>query len=95
MPEFGELLGRGAGTHRAVGVVYARDPITVPGNASFPSWCRDLPCAGSIIAADAPVLSVFAEAASSGEAEREIDARSRSARELVARWSGAGRRAVA
>jgi predicted ATP-grasp superfamily ATP-dependent carboligase len=50
---------------------------------------------GSIIAADAPVLSVFAEAASSGEAEREIDARSRSARELVARWSGAGRRAVA
>jgi uncharacterized protein len=95
VPEFGELLGRGAGTHRAVGVVYARGPITVPDNVSFPSWCRDLPCVGSIIAADAPVLSVIAEAASSGEAEREIDARSRSARELVARWSGAGRRAVA
>ena len=95
VPEFGELLGRGVGTHRAIGVVYARDPVTVPGNASFPSWCRDLPCAGGTIAADAPVLSVFAEAASSEHAEREIDARSRSARELVARWSGAERRAVA
>jgi predicted ATP-grasp superfamily ATP-dependent carboligase len=95
VPEFSELLGRGAGTHRAVGVVYARDPVTVPANASFPSWCRDLPCAGSTIPADAPVLSVFAEAASSGEAEREIDARSRSARELVARWSAPERRAVA
>jgi predicted ATP-grasp superfamily ATP-dependent carboligase len=95
VPEFGALLGRGAGTHRAIGVVYARDPVTIPGNASFPSWCRDLPCTGSTIAAGAPVLSVFAEAASSDEAEREIDQRIRLARELVARWSRVERRVVA
>ena len=95
VPEFGELLGRGGGTHRGVGVVYARHPVTIPDHAAFPSWCRDLPCAGSTIAADAPVLSVFAEAASSDQAEREIEARSRLARELVARWSDAERRAVA
>jgi predicted ATP-grasp superfamily ATP-dependent carboligase len=95
VPEFGERLGRGAGTQRAIGVVYARDPLTVPANASFPNWCRDLPCTGSIIGAGAPILSVFVEAASAGEAERELEARTRSARELVARWSAAERRAVA
>ena len=95
VPEFGELLGRGAGTHRAVGVVYARESVTVPGNASFPSWCRDLPCAGSTIGAGAPILSVFVEAASSSAAERELEVRCRSAHELVARWSAPERRAVA
>ena len=95
VPEFGERLGRGGGTQRAIGVVYARGPLTVPASASFPTWCRDLPCAGSAIRAGAPILSVFVEAASAGEAEREIEARARSARELVARWSAAERRAVA
>jgi uncharacterized protein len=93
--EFADLLGRIAGRPRAIGVVYARDTVTVPREASFPGWCRDVPCAGTVIAAGAPFLSVFAEAASSGEAEREIEARSRLVRELVSGWSAAERRAVA
>ena len=95
VPEFAGRLVRRAAVHRALGVVYARAPITVPGQVSFPRWCRDLPCAGSTIAPDCPVLSVFAEGASDGDAERELEARSRSARELVARWSAAAWHAVA
>lgn len=95
VPEFGDLLRRRARTRRAMGVVYAEDRVTVPRDAVFPRWCRDLPCAGSVIAAGAPILSVFAEAANSGAAARAIEARSRAARELVASWNGAERRAVA
>lgn len=95
VPEFEELLSQGTSTPRAIGIVYARDTVTVPRDASFPSWCRDLPCAGTLIPEGAPVLSVFAEAASSGAAEREIQARSRRVRELISMWSAAGRRAVA
>jgi predicted ATP-grasp superfamily ATP-dependent carboligase len=95
VPEFGDLTRRSARTRRAIGVVYAQDRVTVPRDAVFPRWCRDLPCGGSVIAAGAPILSVFVEAASSGAAAREVEARSRAAREVVARWSVAERRAVA
>ena len=95
VPEFAELLARIARTSRAIGVVYARDTVTVPHDASFPSWCRDLPCAGTVVAAGAPILSVCAEAGSSDEAEREIEQRDRLVRELVSGWSAAARRAAA
>jgi predicted ATP-grasp superfamily ATP-dependent carboligase len=95
VPELAALAGRGARAQRAIGVVYARDRVTVPRGVSFPGWCRDLPCAGSVIAAGAPIVSVFAEAASASAAEREIEARSRAAHELVARWNAPERRAVA
>lgn len=95
VPEFEDLLSQRASPPRAIGVVYARDTVTVPGDASFPSWCRDLPCAGSVIPEGAPILSVVAEAASSSAAEREIQARSQQVRERISQWSAAERRAVA
>lgn len=93
--EFGERLLAQRGACRALGVVYARHPISIPADAAFPTWCRDVPGQGNTIAAGAPVLSVFAEAANAELAERALDARCDTVRALLAHWRVADRRAVA
>jgi predicted ATP-grasp superfamily ATP-dependent carboligase len=95
VPEFDARVVGQHGRCRALGVVYAPHPISIPRNAAFPAWCRDLPGHGSTIAAGAPVVSVFAEAANVELAEREIDARGRAVRALLKGWRGAEQRAVA
>ncbi len=95
MPELGERLVRQRGACRALGVIYAPHPISIPPNAAFPAWCRDLPGQGNTIAAGAPVLSVVAVGPTVELAEREVDARGRTVRALLERWRVAERRAVA
>src|SRR5262245_22964457 len=95
VPEFAARLPPVAATKRAIGVVYARETVNVPRDASFTAWCRDLPCAGTVIGAGAPILSVFAEAETSAEAERQLDARTHLVHELVLRWRAAARCVVA
>jgi predicted ATP-grasp superfamily ATP-dependent carboligase len=95
VPELGERLVGQHGACRALGVIYAPHPISIPPNTVLPTWCRDLPGQGNTIAAGAPVLSVFAEGATVELAEREIDARGHTVRALLERWRVADRRAVA
>ena len=95
VPEFGERLVGQRGACRALGVIYAPHPISIPPNAVFPAWCRDLPGQGNTIAAGAPALSVVAEGATVELAAREVDARGQTVRALLERWRVAERRAVA
>jgi predicted ATP-grasp superfamily ATP-dependent carboligase len=95
IPDFARRPGRGGGRCRALGIVYADRPVRIPADATFPDWCRDLPCAGTTVATGAPVLSVFAEAQTSEAAGRLLDARSEAVRRLLDRWTGVHRRAAA
>jgi len=95
VPELAERLGRERAPCRALGIVYADEPVPIPADPGFPEWCRDLPCGETTIAAGAPVLSVFAEAATAQEAERQLNARTGAVRELLASWVGTAQRAVA
>jgi len=95
VPEFGKRLVRRRKASWGLGVIYARHPLRVPLNAAFPPWCRDLPGGGNAIPIGAPVFSVFAQGANADAAERALEARSRTAREMLARWAIADLRAVA
>ena len=95
IPDFAARLGGRSGGCRALGIVYADRPIRIPADATFPDWCRDLPCAGTVIAASAPVLSVCSGAANGEEAERELEARSEAMRGLLDRWTAPDRRVAA
>jgi predicted ATP-grasp superfamily ATP-dependent carboligase len=95
VPELAERVGRERLACRALGIIYADQPVRIPADAGFPDWCRDLPCGETTIAAGAPVLSVFAEAETAEEAERLLGVRTRAVHELLARWVGTARRAVA
>ncbi len=95
VPDFAARIARAPGAVRALGIVYARHPVEIPAACEFPDWCRDLPPGGSAIPTGAPVLSVFAEAPGAAEAEREVEARSRAVRRMLARWASADLRAVA
>jgi len=95
VPELAERLGRERAACRALGIVYADEPVPIPTDPDFPDWCRDLPCGKTTIAAGAPVLSVFADSATAQEAERELNARTGAVRELLASWVGTAQRAVA
>jgi len=71
---------------RACAVVYAEHAVHVPDGVDFPGWCRDLPVAGSRIAAGAPVLAVFAEAQSEGQVQRLLQHRQHEMRGTLQRW---------
>ena len=95
VPELAERLGQEGAACRALGIIYADRLVRIPANAGFPDWCRDLPSGETTIAAGSPVLSVFAEAETAQEAERQLNARTRAVHELLASWVGAAQRAVA
>ncbi|HZP93710.1 MAG TPA: ATP-grasp domain-containing protein [Burkholderiales bacterium] len=53
-------------------IVYAAAALRVPARIAWPQWCTDLPEAGSVIAAGAPVCSVHAAAATECAARRLV-----------------------
>jgi uncharacterized protein len=63
------------GAARAHQVIHAKRPWTVPEAFVFPDWCRDLPLAGTAIAAGDPVCTVHAEGASAESALDSLQAR--------------------
>lgn len=95
IPDFDARLRERSHRCRGLGIVYAQRAIEVPNGAEFPAWCRDLPCAGSTIAAGAPVLSVYAESTDAEAAGREIETRSAVVRALLARWHEPEQTAIA
>ena len=95
VPELADRVGRERAACRALGIVYADQPVRIPADPGFADWCRDLPCGETTIAAGDPVLSVFAEAETAQQAERQLDARTRAVRELLACRAGTVQRAVA
>ncbi len=60
---------------RAHAIVYAATALRVPASVSWPSWCTDLPEAGSLIPVGAPVCSVHCEAGTARQARRLLQAR--------------------
>jgi methenyltetrahydromethanopterin cyclohydrolase len=73
----GELPSVSATTRsRAHAIVYAQQTgARIPPSIQWPEWCTDLPQAGSVISAGAPVCSVHASAASSDAARTLVLAR--------------------
>jgi predicted ATP-grasp superfamily ATP-dependent carboligase len=60
---------------RAHAIVYATEALRVPSRMRWPEWCTDIPQAGSLIPAGAPVCSVHADAAASVQARDMVIAR--------------------
>jgi uncharacterized protein len=53
---------------RAHAIVYAIEALRVPSRMRWPAWCTDIPEAGSLVPAGAPVCSVHADASSCDQA---------------------------
>jgi uncharacterized protein len=60
---------------RAHAIVYAAATIRVGARVVWPQWCTDLPAAGTVIPAGAPVCSVHAEADTAAQARAAVLAR--------------------
>jgi uncharacterized protein len=57
---------------RAHFVVYAHEPVTVPPNMCWPEWVRDIPLAGTDIAAGEPICTVLADARTAKRAKQKL-----------------------
>jgi uncharacterized protein len=95
IPEVAAHLTRQPRACRGLRIIYANRALNVPRGASFPPWCRDLPCAENTIQCGMPVLSIFAEALNVAELAREMDARSQAVRALLASWVAPDAAAIA
>ena len=67
---------------RAQHIVYAPQPLRVPLGMDWPVWTADLPHAGSVVSADAPLCSVIVEG---GDAEQARAKALERERELLAK----------
>ena len=87
VPEFASLLPKRRLAARGYRIVFAEHVLRVPEALECGEWCRDLPNPGVVIPAGAPVLSVFAEAATPELARTQLERRTLEASQRVARWT--------
>jgi predicted ATP-grasp superfamily ATP-dependent carboligase len=64
-------------------ILYAADVTTITEAIAWPHWVADRPAAGTIIAANAPVCTVLASAASATAARRLLAARETTVRSML------------
>jgi uncharacterized protein len=53
-------------------IIYAEHDITIPPNFEWPSWCMDLPNAGSLIHTEQPICSIIASAMQSQQVMQQL-----------------------
>jgi predicted ATP-grasp superfamily ATP-dependent carboligase len=58
----------------------------VPAGVEFPVWCKDLPTAGAVLRAGAPVLSVFAQAPNPQLAQSQLVHRLAEVDAMLEQW---------
>ncbi|MDH4130633.1 MAG: ATP-grasp domain-containing protein [Gemmatimonadota bacterium] len=75
---------------RAHAIVAAEGPWRLPGEFTFPAWCRDLPQPGHAFTAGEPVCTVHAEASDTEAAVTELRGRQRELERLIAEARAAG-----
>ena len=87
VPEFASLLRQRKPAARTYRIVFAEHVLRAPEVLECGEWCRDLPNAGVVIPAGAPVLSVFAEGATPELAQAQLERRTLEARQRLAGWT--------
>ena len=65
-------------------IVYAPCNLTLPDSTEWPDWVADIPPSGSVIAADSPLCTLFAEADSADEAQKLVMLRTHALLSLIA-----------
>ena len=86
VPEFEALLEDGKAEPRAYRIVFAEHTLRVPAGVEFPVWCKDLPTAGAVLQAGAPVLSVFAQGPTPQLAQSQLVRRLDQVDAMLERW---------
>jgi len=86
VPEFAALLRQRRLVSRAYRIVFAEHTVRVPETLEWGDWCRDLPNAGAVIPAGAPLLSVFASGETPELAHAHLERRALEVKQRVARW---------
>lgn len=71
------------GSARAAAILYAERPVTVPAALRWADWVADVPAAGSVIPASAPICTILAKAADAEAAEALARKRSAALRERL------------
>ena len=84
--EFAALLEERRPVARAYRIVFAERSMRVPEALECAAWCRDLPSAGVVIPAGAPVLSVFAAGETVELAQAQLERRAHEVKQQSARW---------
>ncbi len=86
VPEFKALLEDGKVEPQAYRIVFAEHRLRVPAGVEFPVWCKDLPTAGALLRAGAPVLSVFAQGRTPQLAQSQLVHRLSEVDAMLERW---------
>jgi predicted ATP-grasp superfamily ATP-dependent carboligase len=87
VPEFASLVRQRRLAARAYRIVFAERALRAPEALECGDWCRDLPNAGVVIPAGAPVLSVFAEGETPELAQAQLERRTLEVKQRLARWT--------
>lgn len=69
--------------YRLFNIVEAPRTLLIPKGLRWPSWCKDLPCAHTVIPKSAPICSVESEASSPGRAIQLLMQRMRILEDLI------------
>ena len=84
--EFAALLDERRPVARAYRIVFAPRAVRAPEVLERVQWCRDLPGAGVMIPAGAPVMSVFAAGETVELAQAQLERRAHEVGQQLARW---------
>jgi predicted ATP-grasp superfamily ATP-dependent carboligase len=69
--------------YRLFNIVEAPRTLLIPKGLRWPSWCKDLPCAQTVIQKSEPICSVESEASSPGHAIQLLMQRMRILEDLI------------
>jgi len=72
----------------AMAILYADDVLPIAETIAWPDWIADRPAPGTVIAADAPVCTILASAASATAARRLVAEREKDVRAMLREHSG-------